>query len=322
MSTLSQRLVLGIDIGGTKTAAGLVDTRGTVIEAATASTPATAGSEAVLDVAAALGQRLLGSKSAGYVLAVGVASPGVIDHHGVVLSATDLLTAWTGTAVADGIQRRLGITTAVDNDVRAAGLGEGTYGAGQGMNRIVFVAVGTGVGGSLLCNGQVVRGHSGLAGSLGHLPVIGGDELPCSCGRTGHLEAVVAGPALVRTARAQGVDVVNARQLFSLSRDQNSAGRKIIETAASILGRTLGGLANVLDPDVVIVGGGVAQGGEALWTPLTAAFRAELLHDADRVQILPAALGIHAGVIGAAVLARRSMSPSAGTSQSKLPRRR
>jgi glucokinase len=295
-------LVLGIDIGGTKTAVGVVDEHGRVLADAVAPTPAQSGADAVLANAMDLATAVRAAVDRP-VLAAGVGAPGVVDaRRGVVVSATDLLAGWTGTPVAAILTAELGVPVAVDNDVRAAGLGEARHGAGAQASSVLVVAVGTGIGGALVRDGVLVPGASGVAGHLGHLPVpdAGGD--PCSCGRPDHLEAAAAGPALLRAARRAGLPVADTTALVALAATDEPA-RAMLANAATVLGRALGGLVNLLDPDVVVVGGGVAGAGEAWWTPLRRAFHAELLAPAAP-RLVPAALGPKAGLIGAATLAR------------------
>jgi glucokinase len=331
------RLALGIDIGGTKTAVGVVDEQGRVVASRVAATPAGSGAAAVLAAAGDLASALLSSAplasallssaalasgalasaqpssaepssaalaDGGWpVLAVGVGAPGVVDpRRGVVVSATDLLAGWAGTPVAAILGARLGLPVVVDNDVRAAGLGEARHGAGAGVPSALVVAVGTGIGGALIRDGALVPGASGVAGHLGHLPVPDAGPERCSCGRPDHLEVAAAGPAIVRAARAAGLPVADTAEVVRLAATDQRA-RAVLAHAATVLGRMLGGLVNLLDPDVVVIGGGVAGAGEAWWAPLRSAFAAELLRPAAP-RLVPAALGTQAGMIGAAAMAR------------------
>jgi len=292
-------LVLGID---TKTAVGVVDGRGRVLASRVAATPARAGAAAVLQQAAELAS-VVRAEVDRPVTAAGVGAPGVVDaRHGVVLSATDLLAGWAGTPVAASLAAQLDLPVEVDNDVRAAGLGEARYGAGAEAASALVVAVGTGIGGALVRDGVLVPGASGVAGHLGHLPVPGAAAARCSCGRPDHLEAVAAGPAMVRAAHAAGLPVADTADLVALAAADRRA-RAVLRHAATLLGRALGGLVNLLDPEVVVVGGGVAGAGEAWWGPLRQAFHAELLEPAAP-RLVAAELGAQAGLIGAATLAR------------------
>jgi glucokinase len=294
-------LVLGIDIGGTKTAVGAVDSAGRVLATRRAATPAGAGREAVLDTAARLAREVIDAVDRP-VLAVGVGAPGVVDaRRGVVLSATDLVTGWAGTPVARALADRLGLPVAVDNDVRAAAVGEARHGAGRGAALALVVAVGTGIGGALLRDGVLLPGASGVAGHLGHLPVAGADGRVCSCGRTDHLEAVAAGPAILRAAADRGLAAGSTAEVVALAGTDDRAAAVVTE-AATALGRCLGGLVNLLDPDAVVLAGGVAAAGDAWWQPLRRAFQGELLAPASPA-LVAAQLGSDAGIVGAGALA-------------------
>ncbi|MGH3586146.1 MAG: ROK family protein, partial [Pseudonocardia sp.] len=187
--------VVGVDIGGTKIAAGVVDDRGTVLRRATCPTP----SAGVLDAVAALVGRLTERPGP-----VGVAAPGVIDlASGSVRSATDTLPGWVGTPVRAELEARLGVPVRVDNDVRAMARGEAWAGAGRDHADALYVSVGTGIGGALHRGGEVVRGPHALAGEIAHLlvPVPAGFDGVCGCGRADHLEAAASGPAIERAYR-------------------------------------------------------------------------------------------------------------------------
>ncbi len=300
-------LVLGIDIGGTKTAVGAVDGDGRVHAARVAPTPARYGAAAILDTAATLADEVRHAVRRP-VVAVGVGAPGVVDaRRGVVVSATELLRGWAGTPVADLLAARLDLPVAVDNDVRAAGLGEARHGAGRAAGLALVVAVGTGIGGALVRAGVLLPGASGVAGHLGHIVVPGAGAEVCSCGRRDHLESVAAGPAILRAAQRAGLAVDSTAQVVALAATDARAASVVAE-AASVLGRALGGLVNVLDPDIVVLAGGVAEAGAVWWQPLREAFTGQLLPPAAPA-LVPASLGTQAGVVGAAALAHDLLAP-------------
>ncbi|MEV5829145.1 ROK family protein [Spirillospora sp. NPDC052242] len=213
------------------------------------------------------------------VRGLGVGAPGVVDPaSGRVVSATDVLPGWSGTPVREALADLTGLPVAVANDVRAMGLGEARRGAGAGFHRVLHVSVGTGVGGALTTGGRLDHGAHGTAGELAHLLVPERGPVPCGCGRRDHLEAAVSGPAIAATG------------------DPGRAG--------TLLGRALAGVLAVLDPDAVVIGGGVAQLGAPFLDAVAAAFRAEALPPLRATPILPAALGTDAPLTGAALLAR------------------
>ena len=298
--------VVGVDVGGTKIAAALVSADGGLLgPVAEAPTPAREGAQAVLDAIASSVTTLIdtGAPAARRVrlapVAVGIGSAGVIDAgRGVVASATDTITGWPGTDIAGGVARRLlaaGVASQdllvhVDNDVNAYAAGEAWIGAGAGAGSVLVVAVGTGVGGAVVLDGHVHHGAHFLAGEMGHMPSGTAGSEPCTCGRSGHLEAIAAGPQIARRYReATGaVDVTGAHQVERLA----DAG-----DAAAVV--------TVLDPERVIVSGGLARSGDLWWGPLRETVRAEVVGlVADDLELVPAALGTTAPIVGAAHQAR------------------
>ncbi|GAB2737388.1 ROK family protein [Salinifilum aidingensis] len=296
---------IGVDIGGTKIAAGLVEPPGKVVRSVRAATP-TAGGQAVLDTAATL----IGDLAAGGgISGVGVGAPGIIDPvEGVVSSATDTVPGWAGVAVRAGLQRRTGLPAAVDNDVRVMALGEAAAGAGRDRAEALHLSVGTGIGGALLRNGRLVRGGHGSAGEVAHVLVPARGRIPCGCGRRDHLEAVVAGPAIAAdyAARCGAADVPGLPEVASRMRAGDEDARTAITSAATLLGRCLAGMATAFDLDAVILGGGAAQIGAEFLHPLSNALRAEVRPPGRAIPVHPAQLGTDAPIIGAALLARET----------------
>lgn len=297
---------LGIDVGGTKIAAAVVDDTGLPHHPVRLPTPAASGPQAVLDAMSDAARAALRAGGCPLPGAIGVSTGGVVDHRtGTIVSATSLLPGWTGTAVARELSGRLeGTPVSVDNDGNVLAVGERHFGVARGLDDVLFVAVGTGVAGALIRGGRLIRGAHHTAGELGHLPVPAAGGRPCSCGRTGHLEAAAAGPALEARYREStgpsapvGLPAVTTRATAG-----DAQALEVLREGGAILGSTLGGLANLLDPQAVVIGGGVAACGEHYWRPLTEAFRAELLPGNAAVSLLPADAGPLAAVAGAALL--------------------
>jgi glucokinase len=305
---------IGVDLGGTKTAAGVVSEDGELLFSETAPTLSRAGGEAVLDATAALvaGLRARAQADGLSIAGVGVGSAGVIDvGRGVVVSATDAIHGWAGTALTDGLARRLdlpaGAVGAV-NDVHAHALGESWRGAAAGTASSLLIAFGTGVGGSFVLAGRPVLGHRYVGGHVGHTAspyaYADGKALPCSCGGSGHVEAAASGPAIhAAFLRLGGSPAVpDTRAVFALAHDGDPAASRAVHTAAQAAGQAAGGLVNVLDPEVLVVSGGLADAGELWWNPMKAALRRELLDPLVRVPVLRASLANSAAIVGAANL--------------------
>ncbi|BCW69091.1 ROK family protein [Arthrobacter sp. NicSoilB8] len=305
---------IGVDLGGTKTAAGVVTGDGELLFSETAPTPNRDGGGAVLDATAALISRLrVRAQAEGIAIAgVGVGSAGVIDAgHGSVVSATDAIRGWAGTALTDGLARRLSVSPGAVravNDVHAHALGESWRGAAAGTASMLLIAFGTGVGGSLVLAGQPVLGHRYVGGHVGHVAspyaYADGKALPCSCGGSGHVEAAASGPAIHAAFLRLGGSpaVADTRAVFALARDGDPAASRAIRTAAEAAGQSAGGLVNVLDPEVLVVTGGLADAGDLWWNPMKAALRRELLDPLVHVPVLRATLENSAAIVGAARL--------------------
>lgn len=298
---MSEPRLIGVDVGGTKIAAGVVSTQGRLVDSSVRPTPAAEGPDAVVAAIAAAVEAL---PTRGPVLGVGVGTGGVIDRdRGTVVSANALLPGWAGTDVAAALGARLRLPVHVDNDVNAFALAEQYFGAGAASSSVLYASVGTGIGGALLLGGTLVRGAHHTAGEFGHIAVPEAVGRACNCGGAGHLEAVASGPAMAaRFTELAGGGVADLRDVVRRATDGDpSATRTLVEGAAA-MGRALAGLVNTVDPELVVVGGGVAEIGDTYWRPLRAAFAAELLPGPAEVALRPAALGSRAAVVGAAAL--------------------
>ncbi len=294
---MSHDVVAGVDIGGTKIAAGLVDVDGRVTSRRTEATP-----EEAVDVVDTVANML---EALDPPAAAGVGSAGVIDPQtGAVVSATDAIRHWAGTKLRDELKARTGLRVAVDNDVHAHARGELWLGAARSHDTVLFVAVGTGIGASLVIDGRVYHGSRGVAGHLGHLPATDGGDRPCSCGGSGHVEAVASGPAMARTYAEHANAALTVTEMSQRADQGDEVAASIIADAGASVGRAIGGAVNVVDPEIVVVGGGVSHCGRRWMDALTIAARAELLAAAAGVPIVPAGLGPDAALVGAAHLAR------------------
>jgi glucokinase len=304
------KTILGIDIGGTKIAGGLVDAAtGAVLLHDRTPTLAAEGGAAVLARAVGLAQALAAEAAARGLTApeaVGIGAGGQIDARtGVVLSATDILPGWAGTRLAEAFAGALGIPAAADNDVNALAVGECRFGAGRGFDNLVYLALGTGVGGAIISNGRLHYSRTGVSGELGHLILVP-DGLPCSCGGRGCLEQYASGPALLRQYRALGGAAIegDGTPLSALAeRDPDGPAARAIALVGDLLGVGLVSLANVFGPDRIIIGGGLARLGDRLLDPARRVLAARALPAVRQTPVVTAALGPDASVVGAASLA-------------------
>lgn len=298
-------LTLGIDIGGTKIRAALVDLSGNIRQVAQTATPVADGREGILRALYSLVDPLVDQ-----VDAIGVGSAGRINvREGSVAYATDNLPGWTGTPLKALLQRRCPKPVFVDNDVNVAALAEGWVGAARGLEHFLCLTLGTGVGGALVSRGQLVHGATWSAGEIGHMLLYPGGR-PCNCGGFGCLEQYVSGPALVRSANQMGGanrsggPYPDGRLLFQAVEAGEEPALKAIDAFCRDLAYALQTLQSVFDPEAVIIGGGLIDGRQVWWERL-----------AEQVRLLcpvpvvtrPAALGGDAGVVGAARLAQLHM---------------
>ncbi|MGP3936209.1 ROK family protein [Nonomuraea sp. KM88] len=290
---------LGIDIGGTKIAAGLVTPEGTVLRRAYAPTPAAQGPGAVVRAAARLAREL----GLDGVTCAGVGTAGVVDPAGrKIAGATDAIRDWAGTPLAQLLETELDLPVLVRNDVHAFLAGEL---AGSPRRAALAVTVGTGIGGALALDGRVVTGVRGAAGHVGHVPVPEAAGLACSCGAEGHVEAVASGPAMTAALdreRGRGLRA-DLRRVVRAAGEGDADALGVLARGGRALGRALAGVVNVWDPDVVILGGGVLAAGELYLAPLRAALAAGVLPVLTDVPVVTARLGDDAVLVGAAAAA-------------------
>jgi glucokinase len=310
---VSVRRAVGVDIGGTKIAALRISSDGGIDAATVIPTPANDQDEAFPAIEAAVSGVLDDS-----VVGIGVGVAGLVDVGAGVLLVTPNL-AWRNLPLAARLGGAFGLPVTVDNDATAAAWGESRLGASRGSEDSLFVGVGTGIGGGIVSGGRIVRGAHGLAGEIGHVIVEPGGPR-CGCGNRGCWEQVASGQAIERAGRravaeVPGSDIARLAEgdpLRVTGEVVTEAARAGDEVAVAILadvGRRLGegvaGLVNVLDPQIVVIGGGAAEAGDLLLVPLGEAFLASV-EGADvrpEVPVVPAALGNDAGAIGAALLA-------------------
>ncbi len=298
--------VTALDVGGTGIKAALVGIDGEPFHRVHRETRRERGPEAVLatvlDVAAELraeGERRFGEGPA----AVGVAVPGVVDTAtGTVRYAANL--GWRDVPLGKLLTERLdGVPVAFGHDVRTAGLAEHRLGAGRGEDRFVFLALGTGIAGALCLGGRIEEGAHGAAGELGHVVVRPGG-LVCACGQHGCLEQYASAAAVGRAwAAAAGRPDADAADCVRAVVAGQPRAREVWETAVAALADGLVVAVTLLDPATLVIGGGLAEAGDALFEPLRAAVGSRLTFQ-RMPRIVPAALGGTAGCLGAALLAR------------------
>ena len=230
---------------------------------------------------------------------IGVGAPGSVDKDtGVVEYANNL--EFYNVPLGAMLRTRLGLPVYVDNDANAAAWGEYRAGVGRGCSSMVMVTLGTGVGGAVVIDGQTWRGTHHLAGDLGHFPAVGAQGEPCTCGRFGHLEAISAGPQIYRRYLALGGDaqVSGTRELETRAEAGDELAAQVYRDSAQALANVLVGLAYTLDPDCIIISGGLANAGKCWWGPLQETFKAQLSGPLENLELVRAQLGSTAPLWG------------------------
>jgi glucokinase len=330
-----ERLVIGVDIGGTKVAAALVrgrlpgpDARTSgevetpeIVDRFTMLTDVSSPEATVRGIEACIADLEHGS---GRVEAIGVGVASMVDFAaGRIVESVNL--PLTDVPLRDLLRGRFEVPVVVDNDATAATIGEWGYGAGAGTRDMIMLTLGTGVGGGIISGGRPLRGASGAAGELGHIIVeFDGLECPANCPNRGCLEAYAAGPAMGAAARVAaelepGSELgralaagrsVDSKLLTRLALEGDAGSVAVLERAGEYLGAGLVTLSNIFDPELFVIGGGAAAAGELLLEPARRVLAARALPPArDRVRVVPAALGPDAGFIGAAALALTELFP-------------
>jgi glucokinase len=307
---------LGLDLGGTEIKAVVLADGHRVLWSSRLDTLAAKGREAVLDRMVQLVATAVDAVAPRTIESLGVAIPGVVDvEAGRIELLTNLTADWNGFGVQSALEARTGLPVSLLNDVRAATLAEHTVGAGRGYSDFICVAIGTGVGGGLVFGNQLFLGSRGAAGEIGHMTVVP-DGRRCNCGNIGCLETETSGPALVRAAciaiesgdtqleESAGTRHPTPLQIAQAAERGSAGAAAIFAHAGTMLGRALAGLICVLNPQAIVVGGGVAQAGDLLLDPIRAEIaRRTVVFRPERggVEVLSSSLNGQAGAIGAAV---------------------
>lgn len=299
-------LALGVDIGGTKILIALVDGHGRVEHEWRVATDAARGGAAVMaSVVAGLGaaMRDLSPERRGVIAGIGVSAAGQVDWRtGTIAFASPNIPGWSGMPVRQTLVEAFGLPVTVDNDGNAAAFGEWWAGAGRQVVSVVVITVGTGIGGGIVNDGQVWRGSRWRGGEVGHL-VIQAEGIACNCGQTGCLEVYAAGPAIARMAtEACPGWHPTTREVFAAAATGDATAVGVLERSARFLAMGVVSLTSVVDPDLFLLGGGVASQPDYLGRIQTALSDSTVsgLRGFDPTRLALASLGESAGAVGAA----------------------
>ena len=309
---------IGVDVGGTKVLGGVVDEFGAVLKTGRRDTPREGGralTQAIADVA----QELMSEFT---IDSVGVSAAGFVSSDRKTMLATPNIAGWNGVDLDSDLTALIGLPVVIENDANAAAWGEARFGAGRGKDHMLMMTIGTGIGGGIVVNGDLYRGAFGIAAEIGHIRVVPDGHL-CGCGARGCFEQYASGNALLRHAReaiaaspdiarnllSRGdgtIDGLTGKAITEAAGDGDAVALAAFNTTGQWLGAGIATLSVILDPECVVIGGGVIDAGEILLAPTRAALE-RYMPFAGRhpyPEIIAASMGNEAGLVGVADLAR------------------
>lgn len=308
---------IGVDVGGTNVKIALVDLSGEISYSKIFPTRAEMGYEyTITSMKEAISTLLKETNNTKETIeGIGFGFPGQIDYKKGIVRLSPNIPGWSEVSITTEIEKEFGIPTRVDNDVNCAALGELHFGAGVGCENIVCITVGTGIGAGIIINGKLVRGASNAAGEIGHIKLSMHDGPLCGCGDRGCLEAFASGPAIVAMAeeyikggkstkyREMAEDGITPHIVAEAANQGDAVAQKIFAIIGEYIGLGLASVVNVLNPEKIIIGGGVAGAGEILFNPIKETLLKRAMPiSGSAVQVVPAQLGNNAGIIGASLL--------------------
>ena len=321
----AKRFVLGIDIGGTKVAVGVVSPAGERLAEERVPTLAAEGPDPAIARLIQLCRRVVAQAGVSWeaILAAGVGCSGPLDPEAGVIRDPPNLPGWSDVPLVRRLEAALHVPVYLDNDANAAALGEHRFGAGRGVANLVYLTISTGIGGGIILGNRLYRGENGNAGEIGHMSLVY-DGRPCNCGSRGCLEAYASGTAIAARAReAVLAGEASALQQFRAVPEQitgesfavalragDPLAVRIWEETVAILGAGLANVINIFNPRLILLGGGITNFGDRLFGPVREKALARAMGPlAQAVEIRPAQLGGSVGVLGAAALAFDRLRP-------------
>jgi glucokinase len=322
---MTEKWLVGVDLGGTTTKIAFLSKYGELLHKWEIPTDKSEnGKNIIVNIAKAIDQKLEElDQSRDKLVGIGMGAPGPVDTaKGIIYEAVNL--GWeNNTPLKDLLEVETGLHAVIDNDANCAALGEMWKGAGDGAKDIVCVTLGTGVGGGVITNGDIVHGVKGAGGEIGHITVVPEGGYQCNCGKTGCLETVASATGVVRLANEK-LDAteqestlralrdshgsISAKDIFDAARDQDGLALAVIDQLAFYLGLSLANLGNGLNPEKIVIGGGVSKAGDILLQPVVKFFKQfsfPTVRTSTHLSI--ATLGNDAGVIGAAWLVKNKI---------------
>ena len=288
---MEQNLVIGIDVGGQTTKCGVVDARGTVIAQTVIRTDTHDTVEQyIAELAAALKKIIAEAGAEGAIRGIGVGAPNANYYTGDIENAVNLSWGHTGSLHFAAMLKEAmgGIPVSLTNDANAAAMGEMTYGAARGMKNFIMITLGTGVGSGIVINGEIVYGHDGFAGELGHTSIVRHNGRLCNCGKTGCLEAYCSAIGMARTAREwldmtdepsllRSLDVITSKDIYDAAKEGDALAKKLFDYTGTLLGAACADFIAFSAPEAIVLFGGLARSKEFLTEPIERSMNANVL---------------------------------------------
>ena len=288
---MEQNLVIGIDVGGQTTKCGVVDARGTVIAQTVIRTDTYDTVEPyIAELAAALKKIIAEAGAEGAIRGIGVGAPNANYYTGDIENAVNLSWGRTGSLHFAAMLKEAmgGIPVSLTNDANAAAMGEMTYGAARGLKNFIMITLGTGVGSGIVINGEIVYGHDGFAGELGHTSIVRHNGRLCNCGKTGCLEAYCSAIGMARTAREwldmtdepsllRSLDVITSKDIYDAAKEGDALAKKLFDYTGTLLGAACADFIAFSAPEAIVLFGGLARSKEFLTEPIERSMNANVL---------------------------------------------
>lgn len=299
---MARPLRIGVDIGGTKIKAGLVDASGRILRSVKEPSQTAKGKAAMLRTLEKVVAGLWTPDVRG-IRGIGVGLAGIVDHErGIYLQGPNFPASFRNIPVAALLQRKFRVPTRVDNDVHCFTLGEAKFGLGKGFSQVIGLTLGTGIGGGMVLNGKLYRGKNNAAGEFGHMTIAFDSKVLCSCGQAGHFEAFASGSGLRRSYKASTGKDLDAMGIERAANAGDAAAKRILAAMADALAAGLANIVHALDPDIIVVGGGLSAA-DNIWKPMLAALRRAIIFPELRKTPVVRSKGRDdANVLGAAFL--------------------
>ena len=299
----------GVDIGGTTCKIGLFETNGRLLGKWEIKTDTSNGGINILrDIWQSIDREMHEWElQKSDVQGIGIGVPGAVDSRGIVNRCVNL--GWGVVDAAAELSNLSGLHVRVANDANIAALGEAWMGSGKGYESIVMVTLGTGVGGGIVINGQILNGFHGAGGEIGHIVVDPAETEACTCGHYGCLEQYASATGIVRLAKRglksteessilQQIEAFTAKDVFDAAKNGDSFAKSVVQKACDLLGRTVASICNTVNPEAVLIGGGVSRAGDIIIEEMMEGFRKNIFHACRDTKILLASLGNDAGIYG------------------------